>query len=1337
MLARSPGVKVNAGHPGHGSSLGPLGRLPSGQEPVRLPRSASPPGAAAPRAPAPALIAAGAGCTGAWVGSSFGAPAGEPLAARLSQPAEAPTAHTIPADLGGWALMAAGVLVLLATVLAARSARSRVSQLRSSLLIGALAILCAGRAAMARPTHSPAEGRPTVGHVHELRGRSNHGHGTEAWGLDTAAGLLVAPRGSLLPGDLVAVDHEARRAARARSLHRPVVPRISSLRPRSDEIVRRPKLEADPPASAGAIHRLRQRGVRACRDHPDPTCSGLLAALVFGDRSGLSRELTDLFTRTGTRHLLALSGFHVGLLTILLVLPLARGVAGLIRQGAAATGSTARPGEALLAAAMVATFVPLSGGGAPAARAAVGLGLALLSGRIHRRPSVLNLMGVAALVELGVDPLAPTRPGTQLSYLATAALVLAAAPVARALGSGPPEDPERSRWLRPVGPTGWPRPALPVALVERLRLLCCAALSAGAVASLATLPVVWSIFGEWSPASLLATPIATPPVALLVTTGWLRLLLPIEALDHLSGWAAAGLVTWLEWVDLLPWTPLPLPERSPTLVLLACAVLGAAGLRPERQGSRRLAGLGAVSLGALLLPWPGPAVGPGAPGPIPRTLEVHVLDVGNGTAVVVRGPRAPTWVLDAGSRDRLAVAEEGVGALLRALDTGEIRVGVSHDHEDHAGAIPWVMGRWSEAGFHGPKDDGAGREPRHPRGVVWLDSALPGDEHPSLSVAAIASGMADPNEGSAVFDLRWRPPAGRASRVVLCGDAEGQGLRAILDGGGENPWLEPGPVDLLLLPHHGSRTRHLSRLLDRLQPALAVVSGETPEYAAELARRGVPLHVTGRDGPLLWRPQAPSGDSPSPPGEICHADGHRSLPQPYTGHAAASIHAACALLGGAEPMLKPLFIPLIVALTLAAPGLSLELATVARGGRLAQDEPTPSPAKERALKRVLRLGGGSVLRGPSRRTADGNWSVKAGGEWRMVPAATVVEAVEERVALERLRALREEEGRSPAERVDGALQLGLLPEACGLCDELLEAHPKDPDLRRAAARAGRYLGGLPGRGDADELERLLDLGASPSLLMREVVVERLVTAADRSSLARTLQAELRSERPSRRAFAAFATGRLFPREDPRPLLIHAVYDPSPRARESAARAISDVGAYQVAGPLVRAAESTNGALRLRAVEALGASRDGAFVEPLMGRLYTLTARAGSGSGYRPSRSHLFVGTQRAYVQDFDVEVAQGSSVADPVVNTLVEGVVLDVSVIGVQEVEVRTELRSIRGALGKITGRKPGASNKAWRSWWESEEAAPFRRPAGAETDAPPSSHGETPRRRESAPAPR
>jgi competence protein ComEC len=653
--------------------------------------------------------------------------------------------------------------------------------------------------------------------------------------------------------------------------------------------------------------------VRACLEHPDPNCAGLLAALLLGDRSGLPPEVVDRFTRTGTRHLLALSGFHVGLLAVLVVLPLARAAAALARLVLELAGSRRRPDGGPLAAAAVLLFVPVSGGGAPATRAAVGLALALLAGPLGRRPSASNLLGVAALVELAVDPLAPLRPGTQLSYLATSALVTLAAPVHRALCG----DPAARPWLAATGPTGWPRPALLVAAVERARRLLLAALAAGAVASLATLPVVWCVFGEWSPASLLATPVATPPVAVLMVSGWARILAPGETADAVALLASESLLRWLALVDSLPWTPLPLPERPALALAALTAALLAAARSPARR--RRLGSAAALGFGLLLAPWPGPSLGPAlgpssapstgtlaagvAPGPTPRGLEVHVLDVGNGTAVVVRAPGDPTWVLDAGSRDRLAVASEGVGALLRALDVGAVRAAVSHDHADHAGALPWILDRWgsppparphasapsrvdhprstARSAPHRGADARAGRRARtspwrpHPSGVTWLHGTRAstrgttsrgtstwGASTGGLAIAAVASGLPDPNEGSATFDVRWRGAGGREVRALLCGDAEGAGLRRMLEGGDGTPWIEPGPVDLLLMPHHGSETRHLAALLDRTRPALAVVSGEVPGYAAELARRGIPLHVTGRDGPLLW---TPAGAAPSPP----------------------------------------------------------------------------------------------------------------------------------------------------------------------------------------------------------------------------------------------------------------------------------------------------------------------------------------------------------------------------------------------------------------------------------------------------------------------------------------
>ncbi len=92
-------------------------------------------------------------------------------------------------------------------------------------------------------------------------------------------------------------------------------------------------------------------------------------------------------------------------------------------------------------------------------------------------------------------------------------------------------------------------------------------------------------------------------------------------------------------------------------------------------------------------------------------------------------------------------------------------------------------------------------------------------------------------------------------------------------------------------------------------------------------------------------------------------------------------------------------------------------------------------------------------------------------------------------------------------------------------------------------------------------------------------------------------------------------------------------------------------------------------------------------------LSNLTASAKASGQTAPPRSHIFVGKQTAYVQDFDVEVAQAAAVADPEVNVLHQGSVLDVRVLAVtsSQTTTRTELAAIRAALAKLPSehRKP------------------------------------------------
>ena len=97
------------------------------------------------------------------------------------------------------------------------------------------------------------------------------------------------------------------------------------------------------------------------------------------------------------------------------------------------------------------------------------------------------------------------------------------------------------------------------------------------------------------------------------------------------------------------------------------------------------------------------------------------------------------------------------------------------------------------------------------------------------------------NEGSGSLEIGWRD-----ARLLLTGDAEGEGLGRALDEG----WLR-GPLRLLSFPHHGSDTPLAGELLRLLRPAEVWISAAAePAIGPELDRRRLPWRWTGRDGSL-------------------------------------------------------------------------------------------------------------------------------------------------------------------------------------------------------------------------------------------------------------------------------------------------------------------------------------------------------------------------------------------------------------------------------------------------------------------------------------------------------
>ncbi|MGV1048735.1 MAG: ComEC/Rec2 family competence protein, partial [Solirubrobacterales bacterium] len=226
-------------------------------------------------------------------------------------------------------------------------------------------------------------------------------------------------------------------------------------------------------------------------------------------------------------------------------------------------------------------------------------------------------------------------------------------------------------------------------------------------------------------------------------------------------------------------------------------------------------------------------------------LRIEVLDVGQGDAILLQPARAPAVLVDGGP------AGADLAAKLEAAGVERLGAAViSHDQSDHAGGIEELLGRFpiarllyarlgrgtlvaARAGGAAPIRVAAGEVLRSGRlelEILWPPAAL----------LAQPLGGEDPNTQALVILVRLR-----GFTMLLSADAEAEAVA-----------VDPGPVDVLKVAHHGSDDAGLGSLLDRIRPRLAVISvGAGNSYGhptaatlATLARHGVRILRTDRDG---------------------------------------------------------------------------------------------------------------------------------------------------------------------------------------------------------------------------------------------------------------------------------------------------------------------------------------------------------------------------------------------------------------------------------------------------------------------------------------------------------
>jgi competence protein ComEC len=562
-----------------------------------------------------------------------------------------------------------------------------------------------------------------------------------------------------------------------------------------------------PPARPAAIDGLRLAASGwIAREVRDARIAGLLRALAVGDQGAIDDRDWDVLRATGTTHLIAISGFHVGVVAGLAAL--LAGLAFRIRP-ALALRVPRRQGEAAGALLGAIGYSLLAGMSLPVLRTLLMLAV-LLGAQLGRRAlGPASGLALALVALLAFDPLAVLSAGFWLSFVGVAWLMFC-------LGG----ESGRPRLLPTFGRA---QVAMAIGLLPLTAWFFQQGAVAGPLANLAAVPVV----------SLLVVPLLLLAVLLHV---WLPLL--AGALLGLAAWLLAVLWRLLEALASLPWAQAWLPEPGGAALLLA--LVGALLLLLPRAVPGR-------ALGLLLF---APLLLPARDAPVRGGFDVVVIDVGQGLSVLVRTARH-ALLYDAGAAPPggLDQGEAAVVPAVRALGVRRLDALVlSHDDNDHAGGGPSVIAALRPRRIL----SGSGTLPgvRCAAGMVWhWDGVRFELLHPPASFPEVG------NDASCVLRI-----ASGAASALLPGDLSADMERRLVREG------RVAPVVLSLMSHHGSANSSSPEFLDALRPRVAVASAgyrsrfghPAPAALARHEARGVTVEATVATGALAFR-FAPDG----------------------------------------------------------------------------------------------------------------------------------------------------------------------------------------------------------------------------------------------------------------------------------------------------------------------------------------------------------------------------------------------------------------------------------------------------------------------------------------------
>ena len=525
--------------------------------------------------------------------------------------------------------------------------------------------------------------------------------------------------------------------------------------------------------------------------------AGVIAALVVGDQNAIPHPNWRVYNRTGTSHLMSISGLHITLFAALLgglVYALWRRVPALVLRLPARRAALMCGWLAALA------YTLLAGFQIPAQRTLFMLTVLVAGLWLQRQPRPASLLSLALFVVLLLDPWAVLAAGFWLSFGAVAAMMWAVQGVSGQAGKM----------------TAWAQ--------------------AQAAVTIALAPALLLLFHQLSLISPLANALAIPVVSMAVVPLAFAGIF-VTPLLQAAAWLMQNVEAWLQWLAGFSWAAWSLPAPAWWAVLLALA--GVAWLLMPGLRARWLGGF-------MFLPLLLPPVST----PVPGSFVAEVLDVGQGTAILIRtADHALLYDTGPALGDNNA-GEQIVLPRLRALGISRLDALVlTHDDLDHTGGAAAVM-RDEQIGWLLTSLPAGHRLLQRPftactRGQHWQWDGVAFEMLNPPAYAYAQAGRSDNNKGCVLKITEG------GQSLLLTADAERIAELEMTESEADKL-----SATVLVAGHHGSRTSSIPEFVEAVRPQQVIFTmgwrnrfgHPHPEVVRRLAESGAILHRTDRQG---------------------------------------------------------------------------------------------------------------------------------------------------------------------------------------------------------------------------------------------------------------------------------------------------------------------------------------------------------------------------------------------------------------------------------------------------------------------------------------------------------